>query len=80
MEESNSQKYEFLLGGLIYNLKATISLPNSVNQKTTKSEQKKISHKFNDSDKISQKKAKKQTKSRQMKNTFIAFAPPVCAS
>ena len=31
MEESNSQKYEFLLGSLIYNLKATISLPNSVN-------------------------------------------------
>lgn len=55
MEESNSQKYEFLLGSLIYNLKATISLPNSVNQKTSKLEQKKISHKSNDSDKISEK-------------------------
>ena len=54
MEESNSQKYEFLLGSLIYNLKATISLPNSVNQKTSKLEQKKISHKSNDSDKISE--------------------------
>ena len=55
MEESNSQKYAFLLGSLIYNLKATISLPNSVNQKTTKLEQKKISHKFYDSDKVFQK-------------------------
>ena len=55
MEESNSQKYAFLLGSLIYNLKATISLPNSVNQKTTKLEQKKISHKSYDSDKVFQK-------------------------